>query len=352
MSRIAVVLCNLGGPDSLDAVKPFLRNLFADPAILPMPKPFRWLLGNWIVRRRLSTALANYRRIGGASPLLAQTRAQAAALQERLSRRRKDVRFRCFVCMRYWHPMAADVAAEVAAWEPDRVILLPLYPQYSTTTTASSLDDWRRQAALRGITCPQVAMCCWPTLPGWIHAVADGLEKALADAGDLAGLRVIFSAHGLPKSIVDAGDPYPIHVEASVRAVVQALCLPNLDWVLSYQSRVGPQEWIGPETEDAIRAAGAEGKSLLVVPIAFVSEHSETLVELDMDYRLVAEKSGVREYLRLPTAQCDPRFIGGLADMVDLAVDLPAEKGAWLPTGDACRRFCGAGSGKCALEKS
>lgn len=351
MTRIAVVLCNLGGPDSLDAVKPFLTNLFADPAILTMPKPLRWMLGKWIVRRRLTTALDNYRRIGGASPLLEQTRAQAAALQERLAQRRDDVEFRCFVCMRYWHPMAAEVVAEVAAWTPDKVILLPLYPQYSTTTTGSSLADWRHHAAARGLSCPQVAMCCWPTLPGWVHAVAASVETALADFADLNAVRVIFSAHGLPKSIVDAGDPYPVHVEAGVHAVVAALCLPGLDWVLSYQSRVGPQVWIGPETEEMIEIAGAEGKSLVVVPIAFVSEHSETLVELDMDYREIAEKSGVPVYLRTPTAQCDPRFIGGLADMVDRAAECPIS-GGWLLTGDACRRACDAASGKCLLEPS
>ncbi len=350
MTRVAVVLCNLGGPDSQDAVAPFLRNLFADPAILRMPRPLRWLLGSLIVWRRLPTAKANYRRIGGSSPLLGQTIEQAQTLESRFSLRRDDIEYRCFVCMRYWHPMAPEVVAKVAAWAPDRVVILPLYPQHSSTTTGSSLSDWRNAADSLGLICPHVAVCCYPTMSGWIHAVAAGVEKELVDFPDLGAVRVVFSAHGLPKSIVDTGDPYPAHVEASVDAVVAALRLPGLDWVLSYQSRVGPQVWIGPETVEIISTAGAEGKSLVVVPIAFVSEHSETLVELDMDYRVLAQTAGVPVYRRAPTVQCDAHFIGGLADMVDFAVDYPVGPKGWVLTGDGCRKTCGAERGRCAME--
>jgi len=350
MTRVAVVLCNLGGPDSPDAIGPFLRNLFADPAILTMPQPFRWLLGRFIVWRRLDAAKHNYGLIGGASPLLRQTRDQAEALRARLALRRDDVEFRSFVCMRYWHPMAAEVVAEVAAWRPDRVVMLPLYPQYSTTTTGSSLADWKAAAEKVGLSCPHVALCCYPRLNGWIHAVAEGVEKAFAQVEDPSRVRVIFSAHGLPKTIVDAGDPYPAHVEASVDAVVEALRRADLDWVLSYQSRVGPQVWIGPETEDVIDEAGAEGKSLIVVPIAFVSEHTETLVELDIDYRDRAQRAGVPEYVRVPTVQCDGHYIGGLADLVDFAVDLPCDPEKWFFTGDGCRRACRAGQGHCLMD--
>ncbi|MGE4528397.1 MAG: ferrochelatase [Rhodospirillaceae bacterium] len=350
MTRVAVVLCNLGGPDSLEAVKPFLLNLFADPAILTMPQPFRWLLGRFIVWRRLAPARHNYSLIGGASPLLAQTRDQAEALSARLALRRGDVEFRCFVAMRYWHPMAKEVVKEVAAWKPDRVVMLPLYPQYSTTTTGSSLTDWKAAAARAGLDCPHVALCCYPRLSGWIHAVAEGVERELAKVSDPERVRVVFSAHGLPKSIVDAGDPYPAHIEASVDAVVEALRRPGLDWVLSYQSRVGPQVWIGPETEEVIATAGAEGRPLVVVPIAFVSEHSETLVELDIDYRDQALAAGVPEYFRAPTVQCAAPYIGGLADLVDFAVDLPCDAGRWFFTGDGCRGACRAGAGHCLMD--
>lgn len=350
MTRVAIVLCNLGGPDSLDAIPQFLRNLFADPVILGLPQPFRSVLGAYIAWRRIPVARENYALIGGASPLVPQTRDQGAALAARMAMRRPEIDFRAFVSMRYWHPMAPEVVAEVKAWQPDRVIMLPLYPQYSITTTGSSLKHWRDEAKKQGLTCPHVALCCYPTLPGWINAVAAGIEAALADVPDPQAFRVIFSAHGLPKAVVDRGDPYPTHVEASVEAVVETLHRPDLDWVLAYQSKVGPQTWIGPATEDVIAAAGAEKKSLLVVPIAFVSEHSETLVELDMEYGELAHQAGVPRYVRVPTVQCDPRFIGGLSDLVDFGLDLDCAPGEWRISGDGCRAECRRPGAKCAMD--
>ncbi len=350
MTRVAIVLFNLGGPDSPEAIPQFLRNLFADPVILGLPQPFRSLLGSYIAWKRVPVAQENYALIGGRSPLLAQTRDQAEALAARMRARRPETEFKSFVCMRYWHPMAAEVVAEVKAWNPDRVVALPLYPQYSVTTSGSSMTDWRKFAAKAGLDCPHVAMCCYPTLPGWVSAVAAGIEDALARVDDPSRFRVIFSAHGLPKAVVDRGDPYPRHVEASVNAVVETLHRPDLDWVLAYQSKVGPQTWIGPATEDVIAEAGAEGKSLLVVPIAFVSEHSETLVELDIDYRDRAKAAGVPEYLRTPTVQCDPRFIGGLSDLVDFALGQECAAGAWRVSGDGCRKACTQPGGKCAMD--
>ncbi len=349
MQRVAIVLFNLGGPDSLEAVPQFLRNLFADPVILGLPQPFRSLLGRYIAWKRIPFAKENYALIGGASPLLAQTREQGAALEARLAQRRGDVEFRSFIAMRYWHPMAPETAAAVKAWNPDRVILLPLYPQYSLTTTGSSLTDWRSAAKKAGISCPQTAMCCYPSHPGWVGAVAAEVEKALAGISDPSAWRVVFSAHGLPQAVVDKGDPYPAHVEATVAAVVETLHRPDLDYVISYQSKVGPQTWIGPDTEAVIHEAGHEGKSLVVVPIAFVSEHSETLVELDIDYRKQADAAGVPEYLRLPTVQCDPLFVGALADLVETTLALPDAPGGWTTTGEGCGAACACQPAKCAL---
>ncbi|MBN2751287.1 MAG: ferrochelatase [Rhodospirillaceae bacterium] len=350
MARVAVILCNLGGPDSSEAIEPFLRNLFADPVILQLPQPFRWMLGRFIVWRRLPIARHNYGLIGGSSPLLKQTQDQANALQHNLCEKQKNTDFRCFVSMRYWHPLAIDVVKDVKDWNPDRVIMLPLYPQYSITTTGSSFLNWRDAAEKSGLFCPHIALCCYPILDGWIRAITESIREILSKCSNPDHVRVVFSAHGLPKSIVDAGDPYPSHVEASVDAVVEALRMPALDWVLSYQSRVGPQAWIGPFTEDIISKAGEEGRSLLVVPIAFVSEHSETLVELDIDYRNQAIKAGVPEYWRAPTVQCHTHFIDALADLVDFAAELPCDSGNWFFTGDGCRKACQAASGHCIMD--
>lgn len=351
MRRVAIVLMNLGGPDSLEAVPQFLRNLFADPVILGLPQPFRSLLGSYIAWKRVPLAKQNYALIGGASPLLAQTRAQGEALVARLAQRGGDTEYRAFVAMRYWHPLAAETAAEVKAWNPDRVVILPLYPQYSLTTTGSSLTDWRKAAKTAGIDCPHATMCCYPTQPGWIGAVAAGIEATLARLENASAYRIVFSAHGLPQAVVDKGDPYPAHVEATVAAVVAQLHRPDLDWVVSYQSKVGPQTWIGPDTEHVILEAGREGWPLIVVPIAFVSEHSETLVELDIDYRKQAEAAGVPDYIRLPTVQCDPLFIGGLADLVEATLAVADVPDGWATTGEGCARACACTPAQCALAK-
>jgi len=308
------VLFNLGGPDGLEAVRPFLVNLFSDPAIIALPAPLRWAVARLIAGRRTKVARGIYARMGGASPLLKETRAQAAALETALG---PDAR--AFVAMRYWHPLTAAAVAEVAAWKPDRIVLLPLYPQFSTTTTQSSLAAWREEAARAGLEAPTAAVRDYPTLPGLVDAQAELIGAALARLGPAAGVRLLLSAHGLPQRIVARGDPYPEQVTMTARAVVARLARPDLDWRVCYQSRVGPVQWIGPYTDDEIRRAGAERKSLVVAPIAFVSEHSETLVELDMDYALVAEQAGVRDYLRVPTVGTHPAFIAGLAGLVRAA---------------------------------
>jgi ferrochelatase len=309
MRRTAVVLLNLGGPDSLAAVRPFLLNLFEDPAIIRLPRVPRWLVARFIVRRRLAVAREIYAHLGGASPILANTEAQARALEAALG---PD--FKVFVAMRYWHPLSDATAAAVQAWAPDRVLLLPLYPQYSTTTTASSIAAWHAAAERLGARWPTDAVCCYPREEGFVAAVVEPLRAALAETAP--GVRVLFSAHGLPESIVASGDPYRWQVEETVAAVRAALARKDLDAVVCYQSRVGSLKWLQPETADEIRRAGAEKRALIVVPIAFVSEHSETLVELDRDYGRLAAEAGVSSYRRLPTVGTHPSFIAGLAGLV------------------------------------
>ncbi len=319
MTRTAIVLMNLGGPDSLNAVEPFLFNLFSDPAIIRLPALFRLPLARLAARGRAKVARDIYARLGGASPLLANTEAQARALEAALGEGH-----RAFVAMRYWHPLSVEAARAVAEWAPDEIVCLPLYPQFSTTTTASSLAAWQRAAARAGLDRPTRAVCCYPAEIGFIEAVAGLIQPVLAETGDgTTRQRLLLTAHGLPKRIVRAGDPYPDQVEATALAVVAALGQRDLDWRLCYQSRVGPLEWIGPSVDAEIRRAGADRAALVVAPISFVSEHSETLVELDHDYRNLAESSGVPGYRRVATVGVEPRFIAALAALVRNAQPLP-----------------------------
>jgi ferrochelatase len=312
MARRAVVLMNLGGPDSLRAVRPFLCNLFSDPAIIRLPALLRLPLAWIIAARRAPVARRIYEQLGGASPLLANTEAQARALEAELG-----AEYRCFVAMRYWHPLTAATVSAVKAWQPDETILLPLYPQYSTTTTASSLAAWRREARREGFSGETRAIRSYPAAEGFIAAVAGLVAGTLAEA-DAAEkpLRLLFSAHGLPLRIVAAGDSYPGEIEQTAVGVASTLARPGLDWLVCYQSRVGPLAWLGPSVEEELHRAGREGVGVVIAPISFVSEHSETLVELDRDYRRLAETCGVPAYYRVPTVGTDPRFIAALAGLV------------------------------------
>ncbi len=328
--RIAIVLFNLGGPDRPEAVRPFLRNLFADPAILRVGPILRPFLSRLIAARRAGPASANYAILGGSSPLLRLTQGQAEALEAALP----ELEARCFIAMRYWHPMSDAVAREVAAWRPSEVLLLPLYPQFSTTTTGSSLAAWRDAAARAGLVAPVTTICCYPDDPGYVGSIAaqarHAWDQARAAVPAETGLRVLFSAHGLPESIVRAGDPYEMQIRASVAAVIAAMGIPDLDAVVCFQSRVTPQKWLGPSTDAEIERAAHDKVAVLVVPIAFVSDHSETLVELDVEYRELAEKQGVPGYFRAPVPNADPAFIAALAGLV--------------------RRARGQGPGLCALR--
>lgn len=309
MTKTAVILFNLGGPDSLEAVEPFLFNLFNDPAIIGAPSLIRRLLARFISKKRGPVAREIYAQIGGKSPLVEETDKQARALEQVLGDG-----YRVFVAMRYWHPFAAQALQEARQWGAERVVLLPLYPQFSTTTSRSSLREWRKLAADWAV--PTEAVCCYPDEKGLVTAIADLIRPGYAQASASGKPRILFSAHGLPQSVVDKGDPYPKHVEQTARAVVAALGIPKLDWIVCYQSRVGPMKWIGPSTETELERAGEDGVPVVVVPIAFVSEHSETLVELDIEYRHRAEGLGIPAYVRVSAVGHHPDFIDGLARLV------------------------------------
>ncbi|HTC07207.1 MAG TPA: ferrochelatase [Acetobacteraceae bacterium] len=318
--RVAVVLFNLGGPDQPEAIRPFLLNLFRDPAILRVPFFVRPLLAWWIARARVAPATANYALLGGRSPLLDLTKQQANALERELT----AFDATCFIAMRYWHPFSDAAVRDVAAWRPDHVVLLPLYPQYSTTTTGSSLTVWREAAARHGLVAPVSTVCCYFDDVRYADSVARLVTQALASARvALPGkvkLRVLFSAHGLPETIVRAGDPYQYQIERTTASVLRAMSRSDIDWRICYQSRATPQKWLEPSAETEIERAAHDKVALLVVPIAFVSEHSETLVELDVEYRDLANRLGVPGYFRVPTPNADPTFIGALADLVRHAI--------------------------------
>lgn len=314
MSRTAVVLYNLGGPITWQDTEHFLYNLFTDPYIIRLPSPLRQTIAWLISRLRSKKAQGIYKAIGGGSPLYANSLAQAEALQHALDQKDGIPSFRVFLAMRYWHPRTRSVLPAIQEYKPERILLVPLYPQFSTTTTESFQAEWRHEA--RNLDIPVQALCCYPTLDGWVKTMAEAIDDALTKAPQNVPQRIIFSAHGLPQKIVDQGDPYPSHVAQSVAAIVAALHHHEVDWRISYQSRVGPMKWLAPSTEDEIERAGRDGVGVIIVPVAFVSEHSETLYELDQEYRSLAEEYGVPSWGRVPTAGTQHAFIASLADRI------------------------------------
>ncbi len=340
--RVAIVLFNLGGPDRPEAIKPFLVNLFSDPAILRVPFFVRPFLARRIAAARLEPATVNYAHLGGRSPLLELTRQQARALQAALP----ELDAKCFVAMRYWHPFSEETAREVKQWNPDELVLLPLYPQFSTTSTGSSLAAWREAATKVGLVVPVTALCCYPDAPEYAAATAALLQQTweTAEQHHPGRVRILFSAHGLPEAIVQAGDPYQWQIEQTVRAVLHAWGRQPTDWAICFQSRATPEKWLSPSTDQEIERAGRDGVAVVAVPIAFVSEHSETLVELDIDYRALAERFGVPGYFRVPAQNADPGFIGALATIVRHA--RAAGPGLCSHAGG---RICPANFGACPL---
>ncbi len=314
--KIAVVLFNLGGPTGPKTIYPFLMNFFMDKNIIPWPKPLRFCLATLIATlRSRGPAKEAYGEMGGSSPLLENTIAQADALQKQLSHLGN---VRVYTCMRYWHPMADSVVPEVQAFKPDELVLVSLYPQMSSTTFWSSFSDWQQRANEYGFNKEPVVICCYPTLNGFIKASVDNIKKEIQKCKDALGRlpRILFSAHSLPLKVIENGDPYEWQCKATADAIVKELNIPELDYVASFQSKVGPQKWLGPQTEDEIKRAGDEKLPIIIYPHAFVSEHVETIVELGIEYREVAEHHGVPYYGVVQTVGTHPDFIAGLADQI------------------------------------
>lgn len=349
MTDTAVILFNLGGPTSPETVKPFLFNLFNDKAIIGAPQPVRWLLAKLISGRRAPVAREIYAHMGGRSPIHEQTDDQAAALEKVLADRLGAAAApSVHVAMRYWGQQAEMVAREILGDGINKTVLLPLYPQFSTTTSESSVVEWSKVAASSGLGPALGGICCYPAQSGFVTAVVDRIQETLAEVqGERP--RLLFSAHGLPEKVIDGGDPYQWQVEQTVGAIVAALGKSATDHVICYQSRVGPLKWIGPSTEEEIKRAGAEGKGIAVVPVAFVSEHSETLVELDIEYRELAEAAGVPSYARVPTVGTHPAFIEGLADLVIGVLDRAAAGSNGVGSAEG-HRICPADRSRCPMK--
>ncbi|MBD1141296.1 ferrochelatase [Pelagibacterales bacterium SAG-MED39] len=309
----AVILFNLGGPDKLENVKPFLFNLFNDPAILNLPSFLRYPLAKLISSRRAPIAKKIYQELGGSSPILKLTNNQSDALEKTLNADDGKNKYKCFVVMRCWHPRASNVINDVIDFNPEEVVLLPLYPQYSAATSGSSIKEWNEVCKKNNYKTKTSTICCYPTEEYFIKSHVEEIKKKIKN---LENYKLIFSAHGLPEKNIKKGDPYQWQVEKSVENIIDSLKIKNLDWILSYQSRVGPLKWIGPSTENVIIENSKLGKKIVLVPIAFVSEHSETLVELDIEYKELADKNGCKEYSRVPALGTNSNFINSLSSLV------------------------------------
>ncbi len=308
----AVILFNLGGPDKLENVEPFLFNLFNDPGILNLPSIIRFPLAKLIAKRRAPIAKEIYRELGGSSPILKLTNEQSEKLEKKLNENHLD-EYKCFVVMRCWHPRASEVINEVKLFNPDEIVLLPLYPQFSASTSASSIKEWEDICEINEYKIKTSIICCYPTDDNFIKAHSMEINNKIKN---LKNFKLIFSAHGLPERNIKKGDPYQWQVEQTVNKVVISLDIKNLDWILSYQSRVGPLKWIGPSTENVIIENAKLKKDIVIVPIAFVSEHSETLVELDIEYKKLAEINGCINYIRIPALGVNDAFIESLKNLI------------------------------------
>ncbi|MFN6963007.1 MAG: ferrochelatase [Pyrinomonadaceae bacterium] len=315
---IGVVMLNLGGPDSLEAVEPFLFNLFSDPDIIDFPLAFlfRKRLAKLISTRRAPGVSEQYKQMGGRSPIRELTEQQAALLERELERRGIDARV--YVAMRYWRPSTDDALDAIERDGIRRVVLLPLYPQYSKATTLSSLKEWEKCVAERGISLETELVESYFDFPPYIDALVERIDQALerfpAERRD--EVNILFSAHGTPMKLVREGDPYSHQIAKTVDAIMRrgGYTQPHH---LCYQSKVGPLKWLEPSTPDTIRRLAAEGvRDMLLVPVAFASDHLETLFELGIEYRRQAAEAGVRQYEVTVGLNDSPKFIDALAQLV------------------------------------
>ncbi|MDR2548783.1 MAG: ferrochelatase [Desulfobulbus sp.] len=314
-SKIGILLLNLGGPERLEDVRPFLFNLFSDRQIIRLGPAFlQKPIARFIARRRAPASMANYARIGGGSPIRRKTEEQANALEQAL---RPDGDFVVRPCMRYWHPQAEEALRDLARQGVHNIIALPLYPHYSIATTGSSLSDLHRTAAQLGIDIPIREIPAWPDEPAYIGCLA---ARILAGIRSFEGqpVQVVYSAHSLPVQFIQEGDPYVEHLQRTIAAIEKRTAIAGR---LCYQSRSGPVEWLGPALPEMLETLAGEGCAcLLVVPISFVSDHVETLYEIDIQYREMAEGLGMR-FASTPGLNADPRFIAGLRNLALAALD-------------------------------
>ena len=322
MGRLGVLLLNLGGPDKLEDVRPFLYNLFADPEIIRLPSPLLQAPLAWLISTlRAKKSRENYKKIGGGSPLRRITEDQGEALKSQLQQNGYDAKV--YIGMRYWHPFTEEAIAKIKQDKIEDLVILPLYPQFSISTTGSSLRlldrIWKSDPELQKVKYTIVPS--WYDHVGYLQSMADLISKTLDKVENPSTAHIFFSAHGVPVSYIEeAGDPYQKEIETCAALIMQKLDRPN-PYKLAYQSRVGPVEWLQPYTDAAIKELAQQNvKELVVVPISFVSEHIETLEEIDGEYREIAEQAGITTFARVPAPDTDPAFIKALFDIVVTAL--------------------------------
>ena len=324
--KTAVVLFQLGGPDSLEAIEPFLHNLFLDPDIIDFPLAFlaRRPLAKFISGKRAPKVQNNYKLIGGKSPILDLTQLQANALEQQLLARGSNVKV--FIAMRYWHPMTEQVVRTVKEGGFTNILLLPLYPHYSQATTYSSVNEWNRWIKKTNLNLPTQLVCCYPDHPLFIEALTDNINLALQRFSQRENVHLVFSAHGVPVSYIEKGDPYKLQVEETVRCVLQRGRWKNLH-TLCFQSKVGPMQWLKPSLIETVQQLAQTGsRQLLVIPIAFVTDHIETLHEINIDVRERALKAGVQQFELIPALNDHPKFIECLTDLAVRQLSNPASR--------------------------
>jgi len=311
--KVAIILLNLGGPNDLNSIKPFLFNLFYDQAIINLPNPLRFITAKALAFLRESSARNNYLLINGKSPLLDETIAQKKAITEKLQQNNIN-NFKVFICMRHWHPRSEEVAKKIKYYQPNQVILVPLYPHFSSTTTGSAIKDITTSLKkyINNVTIK--TLCCYYSDTNFIDAHVLLLRQYISKVRS-TNYCVLFSAHSVPQNIIRSGDPYQWQLEQTVYAIVNRLEIDNLDYTITYQSKIGFVKWLEPDTKQEIINACVASKTIIIVPIAFVSEHIETLVELDVEYFAIAKKYNV-DYFRVPTLQCNDLFISSIANSV------------------------------------
>jgi len=328
--RVGIVLFQLGGPDSLEAVEPFLLNLFRDPDIIPLGPLgiLRNPIAKMISSRRSIPVAGKYAEIGRRSPIRLLTERQRVRLVAALAPYIEPI---AVTAMRYWHPMSAEASETLRRAEPlDQIVLLPLYPHFSYATTLSSLKEWRRVYGPADGRAKETTVGQFYDHPLYIQAVMQRIGSVLRQFPDSSRIHLVFSAHGLPMSLVEKGDPYPKQIETTVRLVCDAGKAAYPGWprthLLCYQSRVGPAKWLQPPLTSTIERLGHEGvKEMLVVPISFVTEHIETLHEINIEARTEAAKLGIHTFRMMPAVGDSPLFIAALKDLVLRAVGIEEE---------------------------